>query len=52
MASVRSAVSVNITPPVATPAQSRSRKRRWSMRMTITKVNFFYGTKQVLFDIS
>jgi phosphate transport system ATP-binding protein len=51
MASVRSAVSVNITPPVATPA-SREPQAPLVMRMTIAKVNFYYGLKQVLFDIS
>src|SRR5450755_4191040 len=51
MASVRSAVSVNITPPVATPA-SREPQAPLLMRMTIAKVNFYYGLKQVLFDIS
>jgi phosphate transport system ATP-binding protein len=51
MASVRSAVSVNITPPVATPA-SREAQSPLVMRMTVAKVNFFYGPKQVLFDIS
>jgi phosphate transport system ATP-binding protein len=51
MASVRSAVSVNITPPVATPG-SREPQAPLVMRMTISKVNFFYGPKQVLFDIN
>ena len=51
MASVRSAVSVNITPPVAVPA-SREAQAPLVMRMTISKVNFYYGPKQVLFDVS
>jgi len=51
MASVRSAVSVNITPPGATPG-SREPQAPLVMRMTISKVNFFYGSKQVLFDIN
>ncbi len=51
MASVRSAVSLNITPPVATPP-SREPQAPLVMRMTISKVNFFYGPKQVLFDVS
>ena len=50
-ASVRPAVSVNI-PPTATTAGSRETPTALSMRMTISKVNFFYGTKQTLFDIS
>jgi len=51
MASVRSAVSVKITPPVLTPT-SREPQAPLVMRMTISKVNFYYGTKQVLFDIN
>ncbi|GAC1662865.1 MAG: phosphate ABC transporter ATP-binding protein PstB [Candidatus Acidiferrum sp.] len=50
-ASVRSAVSVNITPPTATPT-SRDTQAPLTMRMTVSKVNFYYGPKQVLFDIS
>jgi phosphate transport system ATP-binding protein len=50
-ASVRPAVSVNITPPVSTPL-SREAQAPLVMRMTISKVNFYYGAKQVLFDIS
>jgi phosphate transport system ATP-binding protein len=50
-ASVRSAVSVNITPPVTTPS-SREPQAPLVMRMTIGKVNFYYGTKQVLFDVN
>ena len=50
MASVRPAVSVNIPPtPVTTPVESSA---TLSMRMTISKVNFFYGAKQSLFDIN
>ena len=51
MASVRSAVSVKITPPVLTPT-SREPQAPLVMRMTISKVDFYYGTKQVLFDIN
>jgi phosphate transport system ATP-binding protein len=51
MASVRSAVSVNITPPVVTPP-SREAQAPLVMRMTASKVNFYYGPKQVLFDVS
>lgn len=50
-ASVRPAVSVNI-PPTATSAANRETSAALSMRMTISKVNFFYGSKQVLFDIN
>ena len=50
-ASVRSAVSVNITPPVTT-AVGRETAAPANMRMTISKVNFWYGAKQTLFDIS
>jgi phosphate transport system ATP-binding protein len=50
-ASVRPAVSVNI-PPTATSAANRETSAALSMRMTISKVNFFYGIKQVLFDIN
>src|ERR1700694_5714911 len=50
-ASVRPAVSVNI-PPTATSAASREMPAALSMRMTISKVNFFYGSKQTLFDVS
>src|SRR5215472_8983783 len=50
MASVRPAVPVNI-PPTAT-STPRESNATLSMRMTISKVNFFYGSKQSLFDIS
>src|SRR5580693_4676551 len=50
-ASVRPAVSVNITPPVITGA-SRETAAPAEMRMTISNVNFWYGAKQTLFDIS
>jgi phosphate transport system ATP-binding protein len=48
-ASVRPAVSVNISPP---GSGSREAHAALPMRMTVAKVNFFYGTKQTLFDIS
>ena len=51
MASVRSAVSVKITPPVSA-ATSREPQAPLLMRMTVSKVNFYYGPKQVLFDIN
>src|ERR1700680_358754 len=50
-ASVRPAVSVNITPPVTTSA-TRETAAPAEMRMSISKVNFWYGPKQVLFDIN
>src|SRR5256714_14526415 len=49
-ASVRPAVSLNITP---TAAQFLGRENAaLPLRMNFNKVNFFYGAKQVLFDIS
>lgn len=50
-ASVRPAVSVNI-PPTGTSPAARESASALSMRMTVSKVNFFYGSKQTLFDIS
>jgi len=50
-ASVRPALSVNI-PPIATSPAARETSAALSMRMTISKVNFFYGSKQTLFDVS
>src|SRR2546430_17341983 len=50
-ASVRPAVSVNITPTAAEPL-GRENVAALPLRMNINKVNFFYGAKQVLFDIS
>ena len=50
-ASVRSAVSVNITPS-GTGTTSREVPAALPMRMNINKVNFFYGQKQTLFDIN
>ena len=50
-ASVRQAVSVNITPPVTTGA-SRETTAPAQLRMSISKVNFWYGAKQTLFDIN
>src|SRR5690242_14661000 len=50
-ASVRPALPVNIPPPV-TNAAPRDSATALAMRMTISKVNFFYGSKQSLFDIS
>jgi phosphate transport system ATP-binding protein len=50
-ASARPAVSVNI-PPIVTNTATRETASALAMRMTISKVNFFYGTKQTLFDIN
>jgi len=43
-------VSVNINPTSVTPARESAAAA--TMRMNINKVNFFYGSKQTLFDIS
>jgi phosphate transport system ATP-binding protein len=51
-ASVRPAVTVNITPNIGSGAASQATPAALPMRMTISKVNFFYGSKQVLFDVS
>src|ERR1700687_739286 len=50
-ASARPAVSVNI-PPMVTSAAPRDASAALSLRMTISKLNFFYGSKQTLFDVS
>src|SRR5215472_16065505 len=50
-ASVRPAVSVNI-PSTGTNTAARESAVALAMRMTVSKVNFFYGSKQTLFDIS
>src|SRR5207249_8649720 len=50
-ASVRPALSVNL-PPIVTSAATRETPEALSMRMTISKLNFFYGSKQTLFDVS
>src|SRR5436853_7924464 len=50
-ASVRPALSVNI-PPIATSPAARETSAALSMRMTISKLDFFYGSKQTLFDVS
>ncbi|HWY42204.1 MAG TPA: phosphate ABC transporter ATP-binding protein PstB [Candidatus Sulfotelmatobacter sp.] len=49
-ASVRPAVSVNINPTTVTPGRETAAAA--SLRMNISKVNFFYGQKQTLFDIN
>jgi phosphate transport system ATP-binding protein len=50
-ASAKPEFSVNIVTNLTTPA-SRETAAALPMRMTISKVNFFYGPKQILFDIS
>jgi len=50
-ATVRPAVSVNI-PPSVTDSAARETAPALAMRMTVSKVNFFYGSKQSLFDVS
>src|ERR1700747_3314692 len=50
-ASVRSAVSVNITPS-QTGTIGRETVAALPMRMNVSKVNFFYGPKQTLFDVN
>ena len=44
-------MSVNITPPVTTSA-GRETAAPSDMRMTVSKVNFWYGAKQTLFNIN
>ena len=48
-ASVRPAVSVNIQPPAI---RSNETVASLPMRMNVNKVNFYYGVKHTLFDIS
>jgi phosphate transport system ATP-binding protein len=50
-ASAKPELSVNIVTNVGTPV-GRETAAPLPMRMTISKVNFFYGPKQILFDIS
>lgn len=50
-ASARPAVSVNIT-TTGTGAANREVSSAVPMRMSISKVNFYYGPKQTLFNIS
>ena len=51
-ASARQAVSVNITTTTGTGGTNRETQTAAPDRMTISKVNFFYGAKQTLFDIN
>jgi phosphate transport system ATP-binding protein len=50
-ASAKPELSVNIATNVGTPV-GRETSAPLPMRMTISKLNFFYGSKQILFDIS
>jgi len=50
-ASVRPAVTVNLTPNVGSGATGQATADQ-PMRMTVSKVNFFYWSKQTLFDVS
>jgi phosphate transport system ATP-binding protein len=50
-ASAKPEFSVNIVTNLTTPA-SRETAAALPMRMTISNVNFFYGPKQILFDIN
>jgi phosphate transport system ATP-binding protein len=43
---------VNITPTGTTQSANRESTAPLPMRMSVNKVNFFYGAKQTLFDIS
>jgi phosphate transport system ATP-binding protein len=51
-ASVRSALSVNISSATVSTSASPESSTALGMRMTLSKVNFFYGAKQTLFDIN
>ena len=50
-ASAKPEFSVNIVTNLTTPA-SRETAAALPMRMTVSKLNFFYGQKQILFDIN
>ncbi len=50
-ASAKPEFSVNIVTNLTTPA-SRETAAPLPMRMTVAKLNFFYGPKQILFDIN
>ncbi len=50
-ASAKPEFSVNIVTNLTTPA-SRETAAALPMRMTIAKLNFFYGQKQILFDVN
>ena len=50
-ASTKPELSVNIVTNLTTPA-ARETAAALPLRMTISKVNFYYGAKQILFDIN
>jgi len=50
-ASPNSGFSVNITTPSGAPA-AKENAAGLAMRMTVSKLNFFYGAKQILFDVN
>jgi phosphate transport system ATP-binding protein len=50
-ASTKPEFSVNITTNITT-SSARETSAALPMRMTISKLNFFYGAKQILFDIN
>jgi phosphate transport system ATP-binding protein len=50
-ASTKAEFSVNITTNITT-STARETSAALPMRMTISKLNFFYGAKQILFDIN
>jgi phosphate transport system ATP-binding protein len=50
-ASHKQEISVNIAANFSTPA-NRETGAPLAMRMTVSKLNFFYGAKQILFDIN
>ena len=51
MQAARPALNVNLTPP-GVANTSRETSAATPLRMTVSKVNFFYGAKQTLFDIN
>lgn len=50
-ASSKPGPSVNITPTAGLPG-AKEQGAAAPMRMTISKVNFYYGSKQILFDVN
>jgi phosphate transport system ATP-binding protein len=50
-ASARPALNVNLT-PTGVANSNRETSAPTANRMTVSKVNFFYGTKQTLFDVN
>src|ERR1700751_1473355 len=51
MQAARPALNVNLK-PTGIPTPERETMATPSMRMTVSKVNFFYGEKQTLFDVN